>query len=169
MCHSYMMPSRPAWNSVTQVLSVIGAACALGSGTMAFLTDLKGEGGLDINGRTTIIGTIVNAVLSVLYIGILSTVGSQFTQVQYYFDPVGPTRGINDVASLSAFSGEAMPFTVATSACVLVAVLAAFLGKKSANWKVWGLVIAIAAFAGAFCLRVVFYHLGGSVFSFYDV
>ena len=62
-----------------------------------------------------------------------------------------------------------MPFTVATLVCALAAVIAAFMGTKDSNWKVWGLVIVIAAFIGAICLRVVFYHLGGSVFSFYDV
>ena len=30
MGHSYMMPARPAWDSVLQVLSLVGNACVLG-------------------------------------------------------------------------------------------------------------------------------------------
>ena len=45
--------------------------------------------------------------------------------------------------------------------------VAAFMGRKTANWKVWGAVAVACALAGAIALRVVFYELGLSVFMFY--
>ena len=41
--HSYMMPARPAWNSVLEVLSIVGAACLLGPATVAVVLSAKGE------------------------------------------------------------------------------------------------------------------------------
>ena len=41
--HSYMMPARPAWNSVLEVLSIVGAACLLGPATVAVVLAAKGE------------------------------------------------------------------------------------------------------------------------------
>ena len=41
--HSYMMPARPAWDSVFEVLSIVGAACLLGPATCAVVFAAKGE------------------------------------------------------------------------------------------------------------------------------
>ncbi|WP_417757266.1 dimethyl sulfoxide reductase anchor subunit family protein, partial [Senegalimassilia anaerobia] len=41
--HSYMMPARPAWDSVLEVLSIVGAACLLGPATCAVVLAAKGE------------------------------------------------------------------------------------------------------------------------------
>ena len=37
MGHSYMMPSLPAWDTVLQLLSLLGAACVMGPATVAFI------------------------------------------------------------------------------------------------------------------------------------
>ena len=49
----------------------------------------------------------------------------------------------------------------------IVPLAAAFLGKRSGNWKLWAPVAIIAALAGAVCMRVAFYNLGLSVFMLY--
>ena len=49
----------------------------------------------------------------------------------------------------------------------LVPLAAAFVGKRTSNWKLWGSAAVIAALVGAVCLRVAFYNLGLSVFMFY--
>ena len=41
--HSYMMPARPAWDSVLEVLSIVGAAFLLGPATCAVVLAAKGE------------------------------------------------------------------------------------------------------------------------------
>ena len=41
--HSYMMAARPAWNSVLEVLSIVGASCILGPATCAVVMAMKGD------------------------------------------------------------------------------------------------------------------------------
>ena len=49
----------------------------------------------------------------------------------------------------------------------IVPLAAAFLGKRTGNWKLWAPVAIAAALVGAVCMRVAFYNLGLSVFMFY--
>ena len=49
----------------------------------------------------------------------------------------------------------------------IVPLAAAFMGKRSGNWRLWAPVAIVAALAGAVCMRVAFYNLGLSVFMFY--
>ena len=50
MGHSYMMASLPAWDSVLQIGSLLGAACGFGPATMAVLCAVKDES-LDFVGK----------------------------------------------------------------------------------------------------------------------
>ncbi|WP_283170603.1 dimethyl sulfoxide reductase anchor subunit family protein [Curtanaerobium respiraculi] len=102
--HSYMMASRPAWNSILQVGSILGAACALGPATMALIASVKGADGSPENGKANTIGQIINAALAVLFVGALSMVGGAFTDVEYYFDPTSPLSGLRDATALSPFA-----------------------------------------------------------------
>ena len=169
MAHSYMMASRPAWNNATQILSIFGAAFVMGPGTMAMIASLRGADDAPANGWTNIIGTIVGAITTVTYSVFMAGTGSMLSDVGYYFDPVGPTRGISEATTLSAFSGDALAFTVTALVCSAVAVICAFVGKKKGNWKLWGAIIAICGFVAAMCLRIVFYHMGASVYPFVDL
>lgn len=164
--HSYMMPARPAWDSVFQLLSLVGGACVLGPATFAFIVKLdKGELG-KVGVLTVFAGSIVNAALTVIYLFTMST--AEYTEFDAtYFDPVHPTKALIDVSSLSAFSSDAMVYSVVAILGVLVAVAAALMGKQKGDWKVWGAVAVVAALIAAVCLRIVFYVLGVSVFSFY--
>ena len=42
----------------------------------------------------------------------------------------------------------------------IVPLAAAFLGRRTGNWKLWAPAAIIAALVGAVCMRVVFYNLG---------
>ena len=44
---------------------------------------------------------------------------------------------------------------------------AAFMGRRTGNWRLWAPVAIAAALVGAVCMRAVFYNLGLSVFMFY--
>ena len=208
--HSYMMGSRPAWNTVFQVGSLLAAALGFGPATMAFLCSIKKDkfnalvhkiikgytvgveltdeeleecGGYDItpeelaasddvkviNTKSNLIGQVVAAVLIVFYIIALSFVGNDFTVIGYYFDPTGPTRGITDTSAISPWFGEALPVTIVTIIAIAASVAAAVMGKKTGNWKRWGLIAVIAVLVLAFCVRVLFYILGVSVYPFTDL
>ena len=174
--HSYMMASLPAWNSVLQIGSLLGAACALGTGTMAALCALKGEddavgagsGSADsLSGPACVAGQVANAVLVVAYIAAMAASASAFTSVSYWIDPVSPTQEIVDATTLSPFAGDAVAFTVAAIVLALAGIAAAIAGKKRGGWKVWGSVAVAAALASALCLRVVFYQMGVSIYPFF--
>ena len=77
MGHSYMMPSRPAWNSILQLLSLLGAACVLGPATVAIIAGAKK---VDIPelGLFNVVGSLVNAVLVAAFLGIMSMAGGSF-------------------------------------------------------------------------------------------
>lgn len=167
MGHSYMMDSLPAWNSVLQVGSLIGAACALGASTMAFLSAVKEGGDVKYNGKVAVIGQVVNLVFVVAYIFALGFAGSELTQVAYWFDPVSPTKDIAAAFALSPFEGEALVFTLLAIAGALMGVASAFLGKTREEWKLWGAVGAVAVLIGTISLRVVFYLMGVSVYPFF--
>lgn len=164
--HSYMMPSRPAWDSIAQIGSILGAGCAFGAATMALLAALKDQA-VEYSGKVNVIGHAINAALTIVYVIALAASISAFDTVANWFDPTSPTRDITSAATLSPFAGDALPFTACAIIAALVGMLAAYMGKKQANWKTWGAVGAIAVFVAAICLRVVFYQMGGSVFPMY--
>ena len=160
--HSYMMAALPTWNTVLQILSLIGAACVLGPATFAVLACFTGDAKEDLAGEA-LIGSIANAVLTIVYIILMVAAQGSFTNMGYYFDPTRATLGMTNAASFSPFSATAAPCTIAVIVCVVLAVLAALMGKKQ-GWKVWGIVMVVCGVAAAVCLRIVFYLSGGHVF-----
>lgn len=164
--HSYMMASLPAWNSVLQIGSLLGAACALGTGTMALLCDLKGEDAA-LSGVACIVGQAVNAVLTMAYVVAMASSASSFTSVSYWFDPVSPTQTIVDATTLSPFSGDATLFTVAAIGFAIAGIVVAVVGKKQGGWKLWGGLAVAVALVSSLCLRVVFYQMGVSIYPFF--
>ena len=164
--HSYMMPARPAWDSVIQIASLLGAACAMGPATMAVIVELK-DGATDYSGKINVIGQIIGAALTIAFVAYMTVAVSATTQVPYWFDPVSPTRDVTTAIALSPFAGEALGVTIASIVAAIVGVVASFMGKKQGNWKVWGTVATVAALAAAMCLRVLLYMMGVSVYPFF--
>lgn len=82
---SYMMPSLPAWDTVLQLLSLLGAACVMGPATVAFIGAVKGVE-IEGIGLLTVIGAAVNAVLSAAYMFAMEASSATFQSFQYYFD-----------------------------------------------------------------------------------
>ena len=166
--HSYMMAARPAWDSVLEVLSIVGASCILGPATVAVVMAAKGDA-LDAVGLPALVGSAIGAVTSVAYAAFIQMSGSAFTQVGYYFDPTVPTKQMVDVA---ATVGSQAPLlwlgAVVVGAIVpLVCCLVARKKGDAASWKLFGAVAVVAGLVGAVCLRVAFYNMGISVFMFY--
>lgn len=165
--HSYMMPARPAWDSLLEVLSVVGAACVLGPLTMVmFMAHL--DDSVEVGALGGVVGSIVGLLCSAGYgLFLLSSAGS-FTSVGNYIDPTQPTAGMIDVAS--AISAQApLVWGGAVVAGGLVPLIAALFGWKKGRevWKVAAPVGIVFALIGAVCMRIAFYETGYSVFLFY--
>ena len=163
MAHSYTMAARPAWDSVLWILYVLGNACVLGPATFALLSALKGEGS---EGKAPLAGAALNAAAAVAFAIFLQLSAGSFASVGLYFDPTHPTKAMADAAATVGAQAPLL-WLGAVAVGALVPLVAAFMGKRTKNWKLWAPVAVIAALIGAVCMRVVFYNLGLSVFMFY--
>ncbi len=166
MAHSYVMAARPAWDSLLQIGSLLGASLMLGPLTLGFLMALCGDDAAPL-AKMAFISVVVGAVLVAAYAAAVQASGGSFADVGYCFDPTRPTQGMVDAGAAVASQapllwlggvglGAAIPL-----ACVLAA------WRRPALWKGCGLAGALAAAAGAVCLRAAFYACGLSVFMFY--
>ena len=173
--HSYTMAARPAWDSLLEVLSLVGASCVMGPATYALILaavrpgDQPAERAADVAapaGLPALVGALVNAVTATAYAAFLQLSGSSFADVGLYFDPTHPTKAMADAAAAVA-SQAPLLWVGAVAVGALVPLAACFLGRRSGNWKLWGTVALAAALIGAVCLRIAFYNLGLSVFMFY--
>ena len=177
MAHSYTMAARPAWDSVLWILYVLGNACVLGPATFLLLSALAAGGPGDQPaeraagagapaGLAALAGAALNALAALAFAIFLQLSAGSFADVGLYFDPTHPTRAMADAA---ATVGAQAPLlwlgVVAVGAIVPLA--AAFVGRRTGNWKLWAPVAIAAALVGAVCMRVAFYNLGLSVFMFY--
>ena len=166
--HSYMMPARPAWDSVFEVLSIVGAAFLLGPATCAVVLAAKGDDA-GACGLPAVAGSAIGAVCTAAYAAFIQMSAGSFTEVGNYFDPTRPTRAMVDASAtlgdqvVPLWLGAVVVGAVAPLACAIIAKR-----KNDANsWKLFGAVAVVAALAGAVCLRVAFYNAGLSVFMFY--
>ena len=157
MGHSYMMPSLPAWDTVLQLLSLLGAACVMGPATVAFIGAARG---IEIEGigLLAVIGAAVNA---------MEASSATFQSFQYYFDPTHPNVAMANPANVSLFTGDSLAALVVAVIALVVALVGALLGKKQGAWKVWGAVVAIAGLVCAVALRIMMYTMGETLFMLY--
>lgn len=171
MAHSYMMPARPAWDSVLWVVCVLGNACVLGPATMAVIAAACG-GDAKESASLTLWGAVINAVASAAFAAWMQLSGSAFTDVGFHYDPTHPTHGMLDVTgTVNIVSGDsAALFWVGVVVIGLAAsVVCAALAKRASASKAatWCACTCVAAVIGAVCMRVVFYNVGLSLFTFF--
>ena len=175
MAHSYTMAARPAWDSVLWILYVLGNACVLGPATFLLILaavpprDQPAERAADAGapaGRTPLIGAALNALATLAFAAFLQLSSGSFADVGLYFDPTHPTKAMADAAA-TVGSQAPILWLGAVAVGAIVPLAAAFLGRRTGNWKLWAPAAIAAALVGAVCMRVVFYNLGLSVFMFY--
>ena len=175
MAHSYTMAARPAWDSVLWILYVLGNACVLGPATFLLVLAAGGPGDQPADraadagapaGRTALAGAALNALAALAFAIFLQLSAGSFADVGLYFDPTHPTKAMADAAATVA-SQAPLLWLGAVAVGAIVPLAAAFVGRRTGNWKLWAPVAIAAALVGAVCMRVVFYNLGLSVFMFY--
>ena len=175
MAHSYTMAARPAWDSVLWILYVLGNTCVLGPATFAFLMAAAPPAGQPAGraadagapaGLAALVGAAANALAALAFAIFLQLSAGSFADVGYYFDPTHPTEAMADAAATVGAQAPLL-WLGAVAVGAIVPLAAAFMGRRSGNWRLWAPVAIIAALAGAVCMRVAFYNLGLSVFMFY--
>ena len=177
MAHSYTMAVRPAWDSVLWILYVLGNACVLGPATFLLLSALAAGGPGDQPaeraagagapaGLAALAGAAANALATLAFAIFLQLSAGSFADVGLYFDPTHPTKAMADAAATVGAQAPLL-WLGAVAVGAIVPLAAAFMGRRTGNWRLWAPVAIVAALAGAVCMRVVFYNLGLSVFMFY--
>ncbi len=165
--HSYMMAARPAWDSMLGPLTLLGAAAAAGPLTFAAIEAVRGEETGRALAVTSLAGSIAGFAVTAAYVAFMELSMGAYTDVGYYYDPTHPTHGMVDVAALSPFAGESVAMVVAALVLAATPVACALAGRRTGNWKAWGIAGALAAVAAAVALRMAFYSVGASVYLFY--
>ncbi len=166
MAHSYVMSARPAWDSILQIGSLLGAALIMGPLTLGVIMTVKGDDTAPLS-KVALIAVVVGAVLIVAYAIAIQVSGGSFTNVGYYFDPTHPTSGMEDASATVAsqlpllWIGGVIVGAVAPAICAFVAM------RNSKLWLALGAAGTLCAVAGAICMRAAFYAAGLSVFMFY--
>lgn len=166
MGHSYMMASLPAWDSLLQIGSLLGAACAFGPATMALICAVRDEAS-DLDARANVIGQCANLVLAVAYLVAMQATAGSYAAVEFWFDPTSPTLDITPDGSTAPFAGASVGAAVVAIIAAVVGAASAFIGRAKGDWKVWGAVGAACVLVSAIALRVVFYMTGVSVYPFF--
>ena len=177
MAHSYTMAVRPAWDSVLWILYVLGNACVLGPATFLLLSALAAGGPGDQPaeraagagapaGLAALAGAAANALATLAFAIFLQLSAGSFADVGLYFAPTHPTKAMADAAATVGAQAPLL-WLGAVAVGAIVPLAAAFMGRRTGNWRLWAPVAIVAALAGAVCMRVVFYNLGLSVFMFY--
>ena len=175
MAHSYTMAARPAWDSVLWILYVLGNACVLGPATFLLVLAAGGPGDQPADraadagapaGLAALAGAALNALAALAFAAFLQLSAGSFADVGLYFDPTHPTKAMADAAATVA-SQAPLLWLGAVAVGAIVPLAAAFMGRRTGNWRLWAPAAIIAALVGAVCMRVVFYNLGLSVFMFY--
>lgn len=165
MGYSYMMSSRPTWDSVAQPLALLGAGFAIGTGLFAAI-DAKTEEDAELNGKLNVVSTIVNCATTAIYVIVATAATSALVEIPYYFDPNHPTAAVETASAFSPFAGSSMAFTVAALALAIAAVVVALVGRKKKS-VVIGVCIAMCVSVSAMALRAMFFATGVSVFMLY--
>lgn len=170
--HSYMMASRPAWDSPFWPLAMIGEAFALGSLTVLGLLATKGEE-CALAKASAFIGSLLNAVLSIVLVVSWQGVGRSFTDVGYHFDPTSPTAPLVNVpAQTNVLFGDSALLVWAGVILVgsivpLIASIAAWRKGGVSLCRAVSLLGLVCVLVGCIAVRALFYELGLSVFPLY--
>ena len=166
--HSYMMAARPAWDSVLQIGSLVGAALILGPLTLGVIMACAGDDLAPLR-LVALVGTVVGTVLIAVYAVVMQMAGESFIGMGHYFDPTHPTAPVVDTAALFG-SQIGLIWGGGVGLGGLVPAACAFMATRkgdSVAWKLWGSAGVACAVIGAVTLRAAFYSLGLSVFMFF--
>ena len=166
MGHSYMMASLPAWNSLLQIASLLGAACGFGPATMALICAVRDEAS-DLDAKANLIGQAVNVVLVVAYLIAMQATAGSYTAVEFWFDPTSPTMDITPDGSTAPFAGASVAWAITAIVAAVAGLGSALAGRAKDDWKVWGAVCVACVLVSALALRAVFYMTGVSIYPFF--
>ncbi len=166
MGHSYMMASRPTWDNIVQMLSLLGGACVLGPATVAILAAQKKVDIAPI-AKYNLIGAAINAVLSVVFMIYMQVACGSLQSFDYYYDPTHPLYALQSGATVGLFSGSATAYSVLVLVGIVVSLIGAFAIKNKKNQAAMGALVLVGGLVSVIFLRVLMYVMGVTMFMLY--
>ena len=161
MGHSYMMASLPAWDSVLQIASLLGARAPGRPATMALICAVRNEAS-DLDAKANLVGQAVNVVLVVAYlIAMRATAGSYSSGVLVRRQPDHghPPDAARRPPSPASQAGPSRPSWPRWPAWAPLARRQEATGRCGAPWAPgWRVLVS------ALALRAVFYMTGVSIY-----
>lgn len=164
----YALTSGSAWDTPVWFFVMLGNAAALGTGTVTFITNKQREA-IDLENYANIIAAVFNAVASITFLVVLTVVGGQEPATEAVFG--GAVAAVSD--SPDAITHALLPFSpelMFTSSIIIIgsllAVLAAYLGRKNGPWLIAGVLVTVCTLLGAFAVNFVAYAVSVSATMF---
>jgi anaerobic dimethyl sulfoxide reductase subunit C (anchor subunit) len=172
MAHSYIMPSRPLWDSPLLYVYYFANFILLGGLTITLLCGLKGADA-KLASMVALAGGALQVVGAIGYAVFIPSLASKFSIVEFYFDPNTPTKQMLDPnAIFSGYltgDGVLLFWVGALIVGAIIPLVVAFLARQKAGMTLVGFASAagVCAIAGGLAFRAVLYVLGFSLFIFY--
>ncbi|WP_296012156.1 DmsC/YnfH family molybdoenzyme membrane anchor subunit [uncultured Adlercreutzia sp.] len=165
---SYLMAAIPVWNTMLLPIYYVVATFMLGGfAAMIIAAVTKCEDAVKLASTVAFIGTVVTAIVTIVYAVAISGMGSEYTEMEYYFDPTLPDVAMRQAEAVTAaiMTGEhAMAFWLGAVVigCAVPAVLSGLVmvGKISADKALVVAIVAIVcAIIGTIVWRVLLYEV----------
>jgi anaerobic dimethyl sulfoxide reductase subunit C (anchor subunit) len=172
MAHSYVLPSRPLWDSPLLYVYYLANFILLGGLTVALLCGLKGVEA-KLPAMVALVGGALQVIGAIGYAIFIPTLASKFSIVEFYFDPNTPTKQMLDPNAIFSnyLTGDGLLLFWGGALVLgaLIPLIAAFFARQKSGMTLAGVtgVAAVCAIAGGIAFRVVLYVLGFSLFIFY--
>ncbi len=99
---SYLMAAIPVWN--TMLLPIYYVAAMVGLGGFAALIiagAVKEEDAVKLSAMVALIGALATVLVSVIYAVMISGMGDQYTDMEFYFDPTLPDVAMREVTEVT--------------------------------------------------------------------
>ena len=167
MGHSYMMASKPTWNSIFQLLSLLGAACVLGPATVAIIAQVRKVELPQIN-LYVLVGVIVNIVLTAAFMIAMQAGAGSLESFAYYFDPPHPNHPLMSPADVSLFASDCVAAAVLVIVGLIVSLIGALMAKRDKGPAMaWYGLTVVGGLVCVIALRVSMYIMGATLFMIY--
>ena len=140
MGHSYLMPSRPVWDTLLLVAYYLGNTFLFGALTIWMLSSALGcDDSIALGSKLSLIASIVMAIIVAAYA--IYIVNVDFSEVGFYFDPTSPTAGLTDPSALAGtlFTGSlATYFWLGVIVIGIIVPFAAYRTQKKRSKREFG-------------------------------
>ncbi len=99
---SYLMAAIPVWNTMLLPLYYVVAMVGLGGFAALIIAGaVKEEDAVKLSAMVALIGALATVLVSIIYAVMISGMGDQYTDMEFYFDPTLPDVAMREVTEVT--------------------------------------------------------------------